>query len=74
MGSHKWPAAAHHFDLFVTNNGGLRITPWVALPFATVEPRLDGIDHHRGERNFLIEGVLADALMKIDRAMNRLRV
>jgi hypothetical protein len=37
-----------------------------ALPFASVEPFLDGIDHHRRERDFLIERVLAYALMKID--------
>jgi len=42
-----------------------------ALPRSRVEPRLNGIDHHRGDRNFLIEGVLANALVKIDRKVNR---
>jgi hypothetical protein len=42
-----------------------------ALPFAGVEPRLDGIDHHGRERHFLIERVLADALVKLDWEMNR---
>ena len=51
-------------------NGGLRITPSGALPFACVEPRFDRIDHHRGERNLLIEGVFPNALMKINRQMN----
>jgi acetyl esterase/lipase len=37
-----------------------------ALAFACVEPRFDGVDNHRGERDFLIEGVLAYALVKID--------
>jgi hypothetical protein len=46
--------------------GSLQITPWDTLPFASVEPLLDGIDHHRRERDFLIEGVLAYALMQID--------
>ncbi len=43
----------------------------LSVPFASVEPRLDGVDHHRGERDFLIEGGLAQALMKINRQMNR---
>jgi len=43
----------------------------VALPFACVEPCLNGVDHHCGERDFLIEGVLANALMKIDGKVNR---
>ena len=41
------------------------------LPFASVEPRLNGINHHGGERDFLIERVLADALVKLDREVNR---
>ncbi len=42
-----------------------------ALPFATVEPGLDGIDHYGGERDFLIERVLAHALVKLDWEVNR---
>ena len=42
-----------------------------ALPFARVEPRLDRFHHHRRKRHFLIERVLADALVKIDREVNR---
>jgi hypothetical protein len=48
----------------------LRSTP-AALPFATVEPRLDGIDHHRRECDFPIERMLADALVKLDGEVNR---
>ena len=44
-----------------------------ALPFAGVEPCANRVDHHRGERDLLVERVLPDALMKIDRQMNRLR-
>ncbi|MGB5523708.1 MAG: hypothetical protein WBM96_14160 [Polyangiales bacterium] len=43
----------------------------VALPLPLIKPRLDRVDHHRGERDFLIEGVLANALVKIDREVNR---
>jgi len=43
----------------------------VTLPLSRVEPRLNRVDHHRGERDLLVEGVLADALMKLDRQMNR---
>jgi hypothetical protein len=32
---------------------------------------LDGVDNHRGERDFLIEGVLPNALVKIDREVDR---
>ena len=42
-----------------------------ALPLSRVEPGLNRVDHHRRERDFLIEGVLAQTLMKIDREMNR---
>jgi len=42
-----------------------------ALPFPLVEPRLNRVDHHRGERDLLVEGVLPDALMQIDRQVNR---
>ena len=42
-----------------------------ALPFAGVEPRLDRINHQDRERNFLIERVLADALVKPDWEVNR---
>jgi len=33
---------------------------------ARIEPRANRIDHHRGERDLLIEGVLPNALVKID--------
>jgi len=32
-----------------------------ALPFSRVEPCFNGVDHHCGECDFLIEGVLANA-------------
>ena len=51
--------------------GSLRITAWLAVPFARVEPLLDGVDHHCRERDLLVERVLAHALMKIDWQMNR---
>jgi hypothetical protein len=51
-------------------SGRLRSRP-AALPFASVEPCLDGIDHHGRERDFLIERVLANALVKLDREVNR---
>lgn len=38
-----------------------------ALPLSRVEPRLTGVDHHRGQRDFVIAGVLANPLVKIDR-------
>ena len=56
---------------FLCINGGVRITPWGALPLAGVEARLDGVDHHRRERDFLIEGILPNALVKIDREVDR---
>ena len=42
-----------------------------ALPLARVEPRLNRVDRHRGERDLLVEGVLANALVKIEREVNR---
>jgi len=47
------------------------MTPGAALPFASVEPIFDGVDHDRGERDFLVEGVLADPLVKIDWEVDR---
>jgi len=43
----------------------------VALPLSRVEPRANRVDHHGRERDLLIERVLAQALMKINRQMNR---
>ena len=42
-----------------------------ALPLSRVEPRANRVDHHRRERDFVIEGVLADPLMEIDREVDR---
>ena len=39
----------------------LEITVAAGLPFARVEPRLDGIDHHRRECDFLFGPVFAHA-------------
>ena len=41
------------------------------LPLLSVHPRLDGVDHDRGECDLLIEGVLANALVELHRKMNR---
>ena len=51
--------------VFLFASGGLQITPWIALPLARVEPCLDGVDHHRRERNFPIERVLAYPLVVV---------
>ena len=50
---------------------GLPSQGLVALALASVEPRANRVHHHRRERDLLIERVLPDALMKIDRQMNR---
>jgi hypothetical protein len=42
-----------------------------ALPFAGVEPRFDGVHHHRRERHLLIERVLPDALVEVHWEVNR---
>ena len=41
------------------------------LPFPRIKLRFNRIDHHRGQRDFLIEGVLPNALVKIDREVDR---